>query len=104
MWLMLRGYVAIRTVESGVAVSAIYESTLNQFVIAFGVGKSLRHTKCKALSVFHAFIGCDQTSAFAGRGNKTACGAWLVCDCATPVFEALGQVPFRPSLYNMIPI
>jgi len=52
---------------------------LEELWIAFGAGKAFRYItiheiaaslgqeKCKSLSLFHAFTGCDQTSAFAGR-------------------------------------
>ena len=56
--------------------------------VAFGVGKNYRflsinaicHTlgrpKAQALPVFHALTGCDTTSAFRGKGKKSAWQAW----------------------------
>ena len=56
--------------------------------VAFGLGKNYTHyhinaiyedlgmEKCLSLSVFHCFTGCDSTSAFFGRGKKSAWEAW----------------------------
>ena len=59
-----------------------------QIFIAFGVGRAyqllnvttiyenLGTDTCRALLFFHALTGCDSTSAFHGRGKKTAWQAW----------------------------
>lgn len=41
-------------------------------VIAHGLGPS----KAMALPAFHALTGCDTTSAFLGKGKKTAWSVW----------------------------
>jgi len=79
--------VMVRTVDTDVVVLAITyfaQLSLDELWIAFGCGKSFRYIavhdiaasleskRCEALSFFHAFTGCDQTSAFAGRGKSTA--------------------------------
>ena len=56
--------------------------------VAFGMGKkyrfyhinqlckSLIEAKSQALPLFHAYSGCDTTSAFNGKGKKSAWQAW----------------------------
>lgn len=56
--------------------------------IHYGVGRSARliavheisaslgPTKCSVLPTFHALTGCDTTSAFYGKGKKTAWLTW----------------------------
>ena len=56
--------------------------------IAFGTGKNFTYIhinaicnalgKCKSMSlpIFHCFTGCDTTSAFLGKGKKSAWEAW----------------------------
>ena len=53
--------------------------------VAFGKGRfysinyicaSLGELKARALPVFHALTGCDTTSAFRGKGKKSAWQAW----------------------------
>ena len=60
--------------------------------VAFGTGKSFKYlninaisshigeAKARALPMFHALTGCDTTSAFKGRGKKTAWQAWQAKD------------------------
>ena len=61
----------------------------NGYLVAFGTGKSFRYLNINAISghigesracalpVFHALTGYDTTSAFKGRGKKTACQAYI---------------------------
>ena len=78
------GKVMLRTVDTDVVVLAVAffsRLDLGELWIAFGAGKafcyiaiheiaaSLGQEKCEALQFFHAFTGCDQTSAFSGRGK-----------------------------------
>ena len=74
--------------------------------VAFGVGKSfsyihvntvyknLGQEKSLALPVFHSFTGCDTTSAFYGRGKKSAWEAW---NCFEEVIYCHGSSSIRSS-------
>ncbi|GFS26659.1 hypothetical protein ElyMa_007060900 [Elysia marginata] len=50
--------------------------------------------KSKALPFFHAFSGCDTTSAFFGKGKKTAWQAWQAYSDATEAMAHLADHPF----------
>ena len=43
--------------------------------------------------LFHAIIGCDQTSAFASKGKKTAWETWCNFNDIIEVFKQLGENP-----------
>ncbi len=73
----------IQTVDTDVlAVSMAQDIDVNEFWVSIGVGKHLRYLavheisaslgkgKSRALQGCHAFTGCDQTSAFAAKGNN----------------------------------
>ena len=83
--------VFVRTVDTDVLVILIAQfHTLSStrpglsFWVAFGMGKNfqrlsvnticeyLGEQKCRAPPFFHAFIGSDTTSAFLGKGKKSA--------------------------------
>ena len=83
--------IVIRTVDTDVLVLAIalvlQLKQINPDVklwVAFGTGSHLRYFEThiiaeklgmevsKALPFFHAFMGCDTVSCFAGKGKKTA--------------------------------
>ena len=49
---------------------------------------------CSALPIFHAFTGCDQVSAFYGKGKKTALSTWQSCDAANQAFLTIAKNPF----------
>lgn len=85
--------IAIRTVDTDVvaiAIAQVHILTPDELWVAFGTGPNFRyiavheiaHTlgprKSAVLPVFHAFTGCDTTSAFSGRGKKTAWDIWSV--------------------------
>ena len=75
--------------------------------VAFGTGKSFRYlnintisghigeSRACALPVFHALNGCDTTSAFKGRGKKTAWQAWQAYEEVTQAFTYLVAHPFQ---------
>ncbi len=81
--------------------------------VAFGMGKtfsylsinhlclSLGEQKSCSLPLFHAITGCDTTSAFYGKGKKSA---WLACDLCqdivTPTLEFLSLNPFHHLTYD----
>ena len=46
-----------------------------------------------ALPFFHAFTGCDTTSAFRGKGKKSAWQVWEVFPDVTEVFSRLSSMP-----------
>ena len=100
--------VVLRTVDTDVLVLAIAQMNnlqLSELWLEFGVGKSYRvipaHSiaikigseKASALPFFHAFTGCDTTSAFASRGKKTAWDIWNVFPDITPTFSTLSSSP-----------
>ena len=87
--------VLVRTVDTDVVVILVglfFDLVTIQpscdFWIAFGMGKnyrlyhingicgSLGEPRSRALPVFHAFSGCDTTSAFNGKGKKSLWQAW----------------------------
>ena len=73
--------------------------------IAFGVGKHYRYVpahsiasamgsvKSSGLPFFHSLTGCDTTSAFAGRGKKTAWDIWAVFPEISSLFTRLSTYP-----------
>ena len=110
--------IMLRTVDTEVLVLvvAIYpQIAVDELWIAFGAGKNLRYiavhsivrslgeSKCKALPVFHAFTGCDQTSAFCSRGKKTAWETWTRFDTATASFLAISSSPSLESVLQEMP-
>jgi len=81
----------VRTVDTDVV--AIFDGKFHKLLernpaadvrLSFGAGKWFRHIyvnaiynalgkhKCMALPVYHSFTGCDTTSAFFGKGKKSA--------------------------------
>ena len=57
---------------------------------------SLGEQKSRSLPAFHAFSGCDTTSAFNGKGKKSAWQAWELChEVVTPSLEFLCTHPFQ---------
>ena len=104
--------IMVRTVDSDVLVlaTAVVQQLQQhdpaiELWVAFGIGKNLRYFEAhkisaslgaemsKGLPFFHAFTGCDTTSSFAGKGNKSAWTTWMSCMEATQVFSALASVP-----------
>ena len=75
--------------------------------IAFGTGKDFRfysinglcatlgESRSRALPVFHALTGCDTTSAFRGKGKKSAWQAWQTYEKITDTFQLLATHPFE---------
>ena len=73
--------------------------------IAFGTGKSFTYyhineiyedlgtEQSLGLPVFHSFTGCDTTSAFFGRGKKTAWEAWKCYQDVTRAFTFMALNP-----------
>ncbi|KAL9966137.1 hypothetical protein ACROYT_G024162 [Oculina patagonica] len=78
------------------------------FWVAFGMGKTfqllsvnsirdyLGEEKYRALPFFHAFTGCDTTSAFLGKGKKSAWEAWNAYPEVTEAFLYVNDNPFNP--------
>ena len=108
--------ILLRTVDTDVVVIAIrlfHILDVEELWIAFGVGKNYRSIpvhdiaknlgplKSAGLSFFHAFTGCDTTSAFAGRGKKTAWDIWSVFPEISDTFKALSDSPEEISSQNM---
>lgn len=56
---------------------------------------SLGAPRSRSLPVFHALTGCDTTSAFKGRGKKTAWQAWQAYEDITDTFLYLARHPFE---------
>ena len=105
--------IAIRTVDTDVAVLATaYVPKIEEAVghsielwLAFGSGGKIRYIPCHdisfslgpeksmALPFLHALTGCDTTSAFLGKGKKSAWEAWKVCPSVTNSFQELLSHP-----------
>ncbi|KAJ8368254.1 hypothetical protein SKAU_G00082820 [Synaphobranchus kaupii] len=83
----------VRSSDSDVVVLAVATcealgQRIDELWIAFGVGRHFRYipahaiaqslgpSKTMALPAFHALTGCDTTSAFFGKGKKTAWSVW----------------------------
>ena len=76
--------------------------------LGFGVGKTFRHIhinamcnvlgreKSVALPIFHAFTGCDTTSAFFSKGKKSAWEAWKSFPEVTGAFLYVASHPHIP--------
>ena len=82
---------SIRTVDTNVLVIAVsfwQNLSCDELWIGFGTRKHFRYIavheiantlgpeKSRALPIFHALTGCDTTSAFHGKGKKTAWETW----------------------------
>ena len=75
--------------------------------ITFGEGKNFSYycintfyehlggEKSLALPVFHSFTGCDTTSAFYGRGKKSAWEAW---NCFDDIYNSSFYLHGTPSI------
>ena len=106
--------IKVRTADSDVIailVGAFFDLTSTHpsadIWVAFGTGKHFRfysiNTICtsigepraRALPVFHTFSGSDTTSAFRGRGKKSAWQAWQAYEEVTQAFTFLASHPFQ---------
>ena len=105
----------VRTVDTDVVVIIIgeFHTLLTKHPaadiwIAFGTGKNFQYMhinaichalgKCKSMSlpIFHCFTGCDTTSAFFGKGKKTAWEAWNSYPEVTKAFIYMATHPHAP--------
>jgi hypothetical protein len=106
--------IVVRTVDTDIIVilaGIFHELVVTQpstdIWVAFGMGKkyrfyhinticsSLGGPKSRALPVFHAYSGSDTTSAFNGKGKKSAWQAWQAYDEVTETFVYLAEHPFQ---------
>ena len=104
--------VHVRTVDvvvilAGLLHDLVVIQPLTSIWVAFGMGKkyrfyhinnmyrSLGEPKSLALLMFHAYSGCDTTSAFSGKGKKSTWRAWQAYDDATEIFVSLAKHPFQ---------
>ena len=100
--------VMIRTTDTDVvilAVSNCHAMNVAELWIAFGTGKHFQYIpaheialqlgprKAEALTLFHAFTGCDTVSFFAGKGKATAWEVWRAYPQATEAFLSLATGP-----------
>ena len=67
----------------------------NQRISIKSLACSLGQTRCKALLFFHAFTGCDTTSAFKNIGKKKAYDALKCYPEAESLFEGFFSDPFK---------
>ena len=105
----------VRTVDTDVVVIIIgkFHSFLGTYPaadiwIAFGTGKNfmnihindicndLGRDKSMSLPIFHCFTGCDTTSAFLGKGKKSAWEAWKSYPEVTQAFLYMARHPHAP--------
>ena len=111
--------IMLRTVDTDVvvlAISTFSRLAISEMWIAFGVGKQFRYIaihdivsalgdeKSQVLHVFHAPTGCDQTSAFLGRGKSTAWATWMSYEEATTIFTSLSQSPSMQDVLDAMPV
>ena len=86
------------------AISTFARLGLSKMWIGFGKTKDFRwlpihditaelEMPVSALPFFHAFTGCDTTSAFRGKGKKSAWQVWEVFPDVTEVFSRLSSMP-----------
>lgn len=106
--------VLVRTVDTDVVVilvgkfgRLIVERSDADVWIAFGMRKnftfisvnklcaSLGENRARGLPVFHALTGCDTTSAFVGKGKRSAWQAWQLYTEATPTLVFLAKNSFH---------
>ena len=106
--------VQIRTVDTDIIVILVgvfYDLAVIQpeadVWVAFGMGRnfgfhyindicsSLGELRSRSLPVFHAYSGCDTTSAFNGKGKKSAWKAWQSYEDVTETFVYLSNNPFH---------
>ena len=96
--------VIIRTVDTDVVVLAVASAQRHKSTevwVAFSTGKNFRFLaahemarvlgpdRCIALTVFHAFTGCDTVSCFGGRGKRTVWDTWRAYEDVTIAFCSL---------------
>ena len=105
----------VRTVDTDVIIILIgkYHSLCTRYPsadlwVAFGTGKdfvyfhineichNLGTDKSTALPAFHSFTGCDTTSAFFGKGKKSAWEAWSSYPEVTEAFNFMMAHPHTP--------
>ena len=91
------------------AIAFFCELQIEELWVSFGTGNHYRmiaeHSiarqlgprKVAALPFFHSFTGCDTTSAFAGRGEKTCWDVWRVYPDVTEAFLMLSDSPHLVS-------
>ena len=118
---VMQGYerILIRTVDTDVivlSIAMVRNLGLSELWIAFGTGNNFRHIpahsiaqylgekKSKCLPLFHSITGCDQASSFAGKGKKSAWGAWQVYDDVSDAFEKLLDTPSLETLQEVLPL
>ena len=102
--------VIIRTVDTDVVILSIanfHQLCPTELWISFGAGKHHRYIpahqiavnlgeeKCRALTFFHAFTGCDTVSVFSGKGKKSAFDLWNICPSVTAIFGLLSSMPYE---------
>jgi hypothetical protein len=105
---------SIRTVDTDVLIILIgkfhdiqAQIPFQDIWVMFGSGKNLVYhsirnicnhlgvSKSKALPFFHAFTGSDTTSAFRGKGKKTAWNTWQAFSAVTEIFMDFSTNPFK---------
>ena len=103
--------VQVRTIDTDVVVIlvAVFHHILARYPIAdiwvaFGMRTNYRlyhicehlgEKKSRALLIFQAFSGCDTTSAFRGKGKKSAWQTWSIDKDITDTFIYLASHPFQ---------
>ena len=92
---------------AGAFFDLIVTQPLTSIWVAFGMGKHYRfyhinaicarlgEPQSRALPVFHAYSGCDTTSAFKGKSKKSAWQAWQAYKDVTDTFVHLASHPFQ---------
>ena len=76
--------------------------TIFRYIDATAMAQALGDAKCGGLPPFHALIGCDITSSFAGKGKRTAWTAWDAYHDATSTMCTLSRMPTTESVMNVL--
>ena len=102
--------------DSVVIAAALFEKLaeegLKELRVAFGQSgkrrwlpihklvEKLGAERCKGLSFFHVFTGCDMVSGFKGKGTRTFFQVWNNFSDATDAFVLLSNCPTKQALEN----
>ena len=97
------------------AIAMFQHCGIEELWIEFGSGKNLRYLPVhllarnikesitNALPPFHAFTGCDQVSAFCGKGKRTAWNSLVSSPEAVTCFGILSNMPSEEAFKNCMP-
>jgi hypothetical protein len=106
----------IKTVDTDVVILAVgmFQELINcglnlapeertlRYISIHTLVEKLGQDKAKALPGLHAFTGCDQVSAFSGRGKQTAWKTLESMPESIQTFKTLGNMPSDPDIVENV--